>query len=51
MENLAEKLKQCGKGAPTRKRKRPLKRVKTTVPMHLLRGNKRQAIDQLTFAP
>ncbi|KAL3070243.1 hypothetical protein niasHS_015574 [Heterodera schachtii] len=51
MENLAEKLKQCGKGAPTRKRKRPLKRVKTAVPMHLLRGNKRQAIDQLTFAP
>ncbi|KAL3088374.1 hypothetical protein niasHT_028727 [Heterodera trifolii] len=51
MENLAEKLKQCGKGAPTRKRKRPVKKVKVPLPMHSLRGNKRQAIDQLTFAP
>ncbi|KAL3096590.1 hypothetical protein niasHT_026347 [Heterodera trifolii] len=54
MENLAEKLKQCGKGAGTsRKRKRAVKMTKVSkgLPVRSHMRGKRQIIDQLTFAP
>ncbi|KAL3094101.1 hypothetical protein niasHS_004114 [Heterodera schachtii] len=50
IDNLAEKLKQCGKGAPTKKRHMKKIKVPKNVLIPSLRG-KNQAIDQLTFAP